>query len=132
MILGHRRVQESHKREAQVHYKGGRGYQPAVMYWVEQDLVVADEYRDGNVPAGMDNLPLIQRGFASLLATVTDYYWRSGPPGRRQHKPCLGIRVLSDPLTAPPYECMREGYWGVRECGDVPTLLARGWHSKAL
>ena len=43
-------VQESHKREAQVHYEGGRGYQPAGMYWVEQDLVVADEYRDGNVP----------------------------------------------------------------------------------
>jgi hypothetical protein len=40
-----------HKREAQVHYKGGRGYQPAALYWVEQDLVVADEYRDGNVPA---------------------------------------------------------------------------------
>jgi predicted transposase YbfD/YdcC len=70
-------VQESHKRAAQVHYKGGLGVQPAVMYWVEQDLVVADEYRDGNVPAGMDNLPLIQRGFASLPATVTDYYFRA-------------------------------------------------------
>ena len=65
-------IQESHKRPAQWHYKGGRGYQPAAIYWVEQDLVVADEYRDGNVPAAMDNLPLIQRGFASLPATVTE------------------------------------------------------------
>ena len=70
-------IQESHKRQAQWHYKGGRGYQPAAIYWVEQDLVVADEYRDGNVPAAMDNLRLIQRGFASLPATVTEYYFRA-------------------------------------------------------
>jgi len=70
-------IQESHKREAFPHYQGGRGYQPAAIYWVEQDLVVADEYRDGNVPAGMDTLPLIQRGFASLPATVTAFFFRA-------------------------------------------------------
>jgi hypothetical protein len=70
-------LQESHKREARPHYQGGRGYQPAAIYWVEQDLVVADEYRDGNVGAGMENLPLIQRGFASLPATVTEYAFRA-------------------------------------------------------
>ena len=70
-------IQESHKREALPHYQGGRGYQPAAIYWAEQDLVVADEYRDGNVPAGMANLPLIQRGFRSLPPTVTAYYFRA-------------------------------------------------------
>jgi hypothetical protein len=70
-------IQESHKREAFPHYQGGRGYQPAAIYWVEQDLVVADEYRDGNVPAGMATLPLIQRGFASLPATVTTFFFRA-------------------------------------------------------
>ena len=70
-------IQESHKREALAHYQGGRGYQPSVLYWAEQDLVVADEYRDGNVPAGMENLRLIQRGFASLPATVTEYAFRA-------------------------------------------------------
>jgi len=59
-------IQESHKREARPHYQGGRGYQPTAVYWVEQDLVVADEYRDGNVGAGMQTLPVIQRAFASL------------------------------------------------------------------
>lgn len=36
-------IQESHKREALPHDKGGRGYQPTAVYWGEQDLVVADE-----------------------------------------------------------------------------------------
>jgi len=70
-------IQESHKREALPHYKGGRGYQPTAVYWVEQDLVVADEYRDGNVGAGMATLPLIQRAFASLPPTVTTFYFRA-------------------------------------------------------
>ena len=70
-------IQESHKREALPHYQGGRGYQPTAVYWVEQDLVVADEYRDGNVGAGMETLPLIQRAFASLPATVTSFSFRA-------------------------------------------------------
>jgi len=70
-------IQESGKRAALAHYQGGRGYQPAALYWVEQDLVVADEYRDGNVPAGMDNLRLIQRGFQQLPATITEYCFRA-------------------------------------------------------
>ena len=70
-------IVESHKREALPHYKGGCGYQPAVIYWAEQDLIVGDEFRDGNVPAGMQNLPLIQRGFAALPGSVTRYYFRA-------------------------------------------------------
>jgi hypothetical protein len=70
-------LQESHKRTALPHYPGGRGYQPTAVYWVEQDLVVADEYRDGNVGAGMATLPLIRRAFASLPPTVTTYYFRA-------------------------------------------------------
>jgi len=70
-------IQESHKREAWPHDQGGRGDQPAALYWAEQDLVVADEYRDGNVPAGLYTLPLIQRGFASLPPPVTAYFFRA-------------------------------------------------------
>lgn len=70
-------IQESHKREALPHYKGGRGYQPTAVYWVEQDLVVADEYRDGNVGAGTATLPLIQRAFANLPPSVTPYFFRA-------------------------------------------------------
>ena len=70
-------IQESHKQEAMAHYKGGIGYQPSVIYWAEQGLALADEYRDGNVPAGMKNLPLIQRGFAALPETVEERYFRA-------------------------------------------------------
>jgi hypothetical protein len=70
-------IQESHKREAKYHYKGGRGYQPAVAYWVEADLVVADEYRDGNVAAGMNNLPVVRRAFANLPPGIEELAFRS-------------------------------------------------------
>lgn len=70
-------IQESRKQQAQAHYKQGRGYQPSAIYWVEQDLVLADEYRDGNVPAGMQNLPLIQRGFATLPSAITQRFFRA-------------------------------------------------------
>jgi len=49
--------------------------------------VVADEYRDGNVPAAMDNLRLIQRGFQQLPATITEY-------GFRADSACYDERVL--------------------------------------
>jgi len=70
-------VCESHKEEAKAHYKGGRGYQPAVIYFVEADQVIGDEFRDGNVPAGMENLRLIQHGFASLPATIKERFFRA-------------------------------------------------------
>lgn len=79
---------ESRKREALAHYKGGRGYQPVYVLWSELDLVVADEFRDGNVPAGAFNLPLVQRAFESLPATVTERYFRSDSA-------CYDQKVLS-------------------------------------
>lgn len=69
-------VVESHKQEAKAHYKGGRGYQPSVIYWMEADQVIGDEFRDGNVPAGMENLRLIKHGFASLPDSVKQRFLR--------------------------------------------------------
>lgn len=70
-------VVESHKQEAKAHYKGGRGYQPVAVLWAEQDLAIADEFRDGNVPAGKDNLRLIRRAFLSLPEWVTERNFRA-------------------------------------------------------
>ena len=58
------------------HYEGGRGYQPMVAVWAEADLVVADEFRDGNVPARQAPLSCAQAAFAALPASVTTRYFR--------------------------------------------------------
>ena len=67
---------ESHKDAALPHYEGGRGYQPMVAVWAEADLVVADEFRDGNVPARQAPLTCAQMAFEALPASVTERYFR--------------------------------------------------------
>lgn len=69
-------ILESHKRSARAHYEGGRGYQPMVAVWAEADLVLADEFRDGNVPAKQAPLTCAQLAFAALPASVTQRYFR--------------------------------------------------------
>jgi len=67
---------ESHKAAALPHYNGGRGYQPMVAVWAEADLILADEFRDGNVPARQSPLTCAQQAFAALPATITERYFR--------------------------------------------------------
>jgi hypothetical protein len=67
---------ESHKREAQWTYEGTRGYQPMLAVWAETELVLADEFRDGNVPALSSPVTCAQAAFAALPGTVTEYYFR--------------------------------------------------------
>ncbi|MEP7272871.1 MAG: IS1380 family transposase [Acidobacteriota bacterium] len=69
-------IVESSKREALPTYKGGRGYQPMLAVWAETDLIVADEFRDGNVPAIMKPLTVAKRAFACLPSTVEEFYFR--------------------------------------------------------
>lgn len=44
--------------------------------WAEMDVVLADEFRDGNVPAIMAPLTVAKRAFAALPNTVQTYYFR--------------------------------------------------------
>src|SRR5713101_6825572 len=67
---------ESHKQAAYYHYDEGRGYQPMVAVWAEADLVLADQFRDGNVPAKQDPLTCAKLAFAALPQTVTQRYFR--------------------------------------------------------
>lgn len=67
---------ESHKRDALPHDQGGRGYQPTAVLWAEQDLVVADQFRDGNVPAGTQTLEVARRAVAALPGPVRERYFR--------------------------------------------------------
>jgi hypothetical protein len=67
---------ESHKQQARPTYEGMRGYQPMLAVWAETGLVLADQFRDGNVPAQMAPLEVAQRAFAALPSTVQEYYYR--------------------------------------------------------
>ena len=67
---------ESPKEAAYWHYEGGRGYQPMVALWAELDLVLADEFRDGNVPAKQHPLACAKLAFAALPETITRRYFR--------------------------------------------------------
>lgn len=67
---------ESHKQAALPHYEGGRGYQPMVAVWAEADLVLADEFRDGNVPARQAPLSCAQMAFGALPQMIQERYFR--------------------------------------------------------
>jgi hypothetical protein len=67
---------ESHKEHALAHYEGGRGYQPMVAVWAEADLVLADEFRDGNVPALQEPLSCAKLAFAALPENIQQRYFR--------------------------------------------------------
>jgi hypothetical protein len=67
---------ESSKREAMRTYEGTKGYQPVVAMWAETGLILADEFRDGNVPAHFSPLSCTQAAFAALPETVSTLYFR--------------------------------------------------------
>jgi len=67
---------ESWKKEALPTYQGGRGYQPMLALWAEMNVIVADQFRDGNVPALQDPLTVARRAFQSLPESVTEDYFR--------------------------------------------------------
>jgi hypothetical protein len=65
-------ILDSQKRSALTTYDGRSGYQPVVALWAEQDVVLADEFRDGNVPAGSGNRRVVEQALAALPAGVDE------------------------------------------------------------
>jgi len=72
---------ESQKREALYCYKHFTGYQPLNVWWAEQQLVVRSEFRDGNVPAGYEQLRVIEETLADMPASVGKVFLRSDSAG---------------------------------------------------
>jgi len=68
---------ETSKQEALFCYQGCKAYQPLTTRWVEQDMVVNSEFRDGNVPAGYENLRVLQQALSVLPEGVVRVYYRS-------------------------------------------------------
>ena len=63
-------ILESQKRSALATYDGRPGYQPVIALWAEQDVVLADEFRDGNVLAGTGNRRVVEQALAALPTGV--------------------------------------------------------------
>jgi hypothetical protein len=138
---------ESRKQQALPTYEGRRGYQPMLAVWAETGLVLAEQFRDGNVPAQMEPLEVAQRAFAALPSTVREYYYRGdsachesdlvnwlrnekragGPQGRIG----FAISARMSPALHAAIEAIPEQEWEpygephaeeIRECADVPFV----------
>jgi hypothetical protein len=138
---------ESRKREALVTYQGERGYQPMLAVWAETDLLLADQFRDGNVPPMQEPLPVAKAAFAALPETVTERYYR-GDAACHEHeliawlrneqredgpRGCIGFAIsarMSQALRQ-AVEAVPEAEWQpygnpdpevFRECAEVPFV----------
>ena len=72
---------ESHKREALFCYKKYRSYQPLNTWWAEMGLVLHTEFRDGNVPAGHQQLRVFKEALSCLPDGVIEILLRSDTAG---------------------------------------------------
>ena len=66
----------SSKRAAKRTYEGERGYQPTLVVWAEQDVILTEEFRDGNVPAGSGNKRIIEKAVAMLPVGIDGIHFR--------------------------------------------------------
>lgn len=69
------------KQEARYSYKNYKAYQPLTTYWAEQGLVVHSEFRDGNVPAGHEQLRVLQEALGHAPLGVEKVLLRSDTAG---------------------------------------------------
>jgi hypothetical protein len=72
---------ETSKSEALYCYKGYRAYQPLNVWWAEQGLMLHSEFRDGNVPAGYDQLRVLKEALSYLPVGVDKVRLRSDTAG---------------------------------------------------
>jgi hypothetical protein len=72
---------ETTKHDALFSYKGYKAYQPLNTYWAELGCVLHTEFRDGNVPAGYEQLRVFKEALDMLPEGVSTVYLRSDTAG---------------------------------------------------
>lgn len=72
---------ETSKKEALFCYKKFRSYQPLNTWWAEMGMVLHSEFRDGNVPAGFEQLRVFKESLEKLPSGVKKVYMRSDSAG---------------------------------------------------
>jgi hypothetical protein len=133
---------ESSKASALPTYEGYRGYQPLLVEWAETGLVLADQFRDGNVPASQRIQELVDEAYASLPAGAWQVSVRSDSAAYEQavldHWDSRGWRFgvsadmspqLRREIAALPPDAWQpwtgEANGVVREWADVPFVPSR-------
>jgi len=71
----------TNKSEALFCYKGFKAYQPLNTWWAEQGVIVHSEFRDGNVPAGFEQLRVLKEALRCLPDGVEQVRLRSDTAG---------------------------------------------------
>ncbi|MBW2544829.1 MAG: IS1380 family transposase [Deltaproteobacteria bacterium] len=71
----------TNKIDALFSYKGDKTYQPLNTWWFEQDITLHTEFRDGNVPAGFQQLRVLKESLDCLPEEVTQVRLRSDTAG---------------------------------------------------
>jgi hypothetical protein len=137
---------DSDKRAAKRTYEGGRGYQPVLVLWAEQDVIVADEFRDGNVPAGCGNHRVVERAIAALPPGIESIRLR-GDSALYEHALLLWLEArrieyaisadMSEQLAAciaalpeAAWQPDREETDAIREWAEVAYVPSDGIHRK--
>ncbi len=72
---------ETSKEEALFSYKGYKAYQPLNTYWAELGCILHTEFRDGNVPAGHEQLSVFLHALSFLPPGVKTVRLRSDTAG---------------------------------------------------
>ncbi len=122
---------------------------PVLALWAEQDVIVADEFRDGNVPAGSGNRRVVEKALAALPGGIDKIYLR-GDSALYEHdlmrwldEQAIGYAISADmsPQLAECIAALPEGHWkpdkpeidAIREWAEVNYLPSDGiWKKDAV
>lgn len=74
----------TNKRDALYCYKKFKAYQPLNCWWAEHDVMLYSEFRDGNVPAGHEQLRVLRDCLGYLPASVKKVSLRSDTAGYQE------------------------------------------------
>jgi len=140
-------IYASHKGSAKLSCEGVKGYQPVIAVWAEKDLIVYDEFRDGNVPAHSGNERVLRKAFDSLPIGVKNRYLR-GDTALYEHGVLryldgdgvgYAISAVMTPELRAVVESVNESEWkmydeesdAVRQWAEVEFFPNDGDHRKA-
>ncbi len=116
-------VIESEKEEAKWTYKKEKGYQPLLGFLFELGLVLGDEFRDGNIPAGGGAVEFLEACCGMMPKGKRIAYFRSDSAAYQakvinwcfEHKVLFTITVDKDKAVKETIKAIKEEEWAPYE-----------------